>query len=229
MRIAWITVLYKTPKGEVTRLKSEIKKLGLNNYRYYFVDNTKTKQGYGVGVNKGIKKALSDKEDIYIITNPDISFKNIKPKDIYQGLKKYDILGFAIKQADNIYYGGEIDRWRMSGGLISKKPITRYAQTDFVSGSLMIIKKEVFDRIGLFDENYFMYYEDVDFCYRAKKAGFKVGIDSKNYYDHYEISKNWNDKDHWLKKSRSRFFNKYSSWKQKIYENLYRWRSLVRK
>lgn len=43
-----------------------------------------------------------------------------------------------------------------------------------VSACCMLIKKEVIQTIGLFDERFFMYYEDADFCLRAKKAGFKV-------------------------------------------------------
>jgi GT2 family glycosyltransferase len=38
----------------------------------------------------------------------------------------------------------------------------------------MIIRKEVFEKIGLLDKRYFLYFEDCDLCQRAKKAGFKI-------------------------------------------------------
>ena len=38
----------------------------------------------------------------------------------------------------------------------------------------MLVKKEVFEKIGMFDEKYFLYLEDMDFCVRAKKAGFGI-------------------------------------------------------
>jgi len=44
-------------------------------------------------------------------------------------------------------------------------------EVDVVKGAYMMIRKEVFDRVGLFDESYFMYAEEMDFCYRAKKSG----------------------------------------------------------
>lgn len=45
-------------------------------------------------------------------------------------------------------------------------------QTDWVAGASMIIRKPVFDAVGLLDEEYFMYYEEMDFCLQAKKAGW---------------------------------------------------------
>lgn len=48
-------------------------------------------------------------------------------------------------------------------------------EVGWVSGSVMIIKREVIGKIGGLDEDIFMYGEDVEFCFRAKKAGFRVG------------------------------------------------------
>lgn len=48
-------------------------------------------------------------------------------------------------------------------------------EVGWVSGSVIMIKRDVLEKIGFFDEKIFMYGEDVDFCWRAKKAGFKVG------------------------------------------------------
>lgn len=45
-------------------------------------------------------------------------------------------------------------------------------QTDWVAGASMIIRREVFEAVGLLDEKYFMYYEEVDFCLKANKSGW---------------------------------------------------------
>ncbi len=45
-------------------------------------------------------------------------------------------------------------------------------ETDWVAGASMIIRREVFDAIGLLDEGYFMYFEELDFCKRARTAGW---------------------------------------------------------
>jgi N-acetylglucosaminyl-diphospho-decaprenol L-rhamnosyltransferase len=44
--------------------------------------------------------------------------------------------------------------------------------TDWVAGASMIVRSELFSKIGLLDEAYFMYFEEVDFCFAAKKAGW---------------------------------------------------------
>lgn len=46
-------------------------------------------------------------------------------------------------------------------------------ETNWVAGASMIIRREVIEQIGLLDENYFMYYEEVDFCLRAYRAGWQ--------------------------------------------------------
>lgn len=45
---------------------------------------------------------------------------------------------------------------------------------DWVTGAFFLIRKEVVEKIGLLDEKYFMYVEEVDYCFRAKKNGFLV-------------------------------------------------------
>ncbi|MFC1693724.1 glycosyltransferase [Candidatus Latescibacterota bacterium] len=52
------------------------------------------------------------------------------------------------------------------------------AEVDAVSGSFMMLRKEALDQVGLLDESFFMYGEDLDICYRIKQAGWKI------YYVH---------------------------------------------
>ena len=48
-----------------------------------------------------------------------------------------------------------------------------YDSIDSIHGSCMFINKECFNKIGRFDENYFLYFEETDYCYRGKKIGYK--------------------------------------------------------
>ena len=222
MKVAIIIVLYKTPRSEIERIKIEIKEMGFADYKLYFIDNTKENRGYAAGLNVGIKKGLRDGGDIFITANPDLSFAGMKAEKILEGLSLFDLLGYTMKQDGKTYYGGVIDKWRMSGGLSEVKPKKRFVEVDFVSGSLMAVKKSAIESIGLRDEGYFVYYEDVEYCYRAKRAGLRVGIDSEVTYTHFESSKTNVGKSLELSQMRRKFLGQYGSLEQKVYE-LLRW------
>lgn len=55
---------------------------------------------------------------------------------------------------------------------------------DWSSFACVLVRKEVFDDIGLMDDNYFMYFEDAEFCHRAQKAGWKVLNDPSAHVIH---------------------------------------------
>ncbi len=58
-------------------------------------------------------------------------------------------------------------------------------RVDFVTGAFMLVKREVFEKVGLFDETYFMYTEETDFCYRAAQQGFQVYFTPSAQIIHY--------------------------------------------
>lgn len=217
-KTAVIVILYKTTQKEVDRLEKEIHEMKMSNYLIYWIDNSKNGKGYAAGINEGILKGLVDGCTLFMAMNPDISLEKLSNKDIEQATNRFDVWGYAMKQEKKVYYGGEIDKWRLSGGLIDQKPKSRYAIVDFVSASIICFTKEVIQEVGLWDESYFMYYEDVDYCLRAKKLGYRVGIDSEVVYTHFEASQFNKKKDDWIAKSRWRFFLKYANIKQRIRE-----------
>lgn len=87
------------------------------------------------------------------------------------------------------------------------------SKIDYVSGCAMFIKTEVFKKIGLFNEKYFLYFEDVDFCLRARKAGFNLAVEPKSLVFHRLVETN--EKPFWqrteLMKSHLKFINDHIS------------------
>jgi len=59
-------------------------------------------------------------------------------------------------------------------------------EVDAISGSFMMMKREVYEKVGGFDEQFFMYGEDLDLCYRIQKAGFKVFYVHSTQIIHYK-------------------------------------------
>jgi hypothetical protein len=141
--------------------------------------------GVAEGNNIGIRHSLADGCTHVLLLNNDIEFDQdyvfstmvelaekkeehlIVPKIFYYGEKK---LWMA---------GGYIDKWRglgvhygynkEDGPAFNVAKHCTYSPTCF-----MLITKEVFEKIGIMDAKYFAYYDDVDFVFRALKAGYKV-------------------------------------------------------
>lgn len=60
---------------------------------------------------------------------------------------------------------------------------------DAASGAAMLVRREVFERIGLFRDEYFMYYDDVEFCWRARLAGYNIGLAHRSICYHKHASR----------------------------------------
>src|SRR5207342_3155963 len=57
-------------------------------------------------------------------------------------------------------------------------------QVEWVSGSSMLLRREALDAVGIFDEGYFMYVEDVDLCTRMRDAGWEVWFSPELEVEH---------------------------------------------
>jgi len=84
---------------------------------------------------------------------------------------------------------------------------------DWILGACFLIRREVLERcVGYFDEDYKLYFEDVDICYRMKEAGYKVCYypSATCIHDHRrESAKGFNRKTYWHIRSAIHFFNKH--------------------
>jgi len=163
--------------------------------------------GFAGGQNVGIKYALENGADFVLILNNDtVIDKNlisalIKTANLDVGIvapKIYFAKGFEFHKArykeEDLgkvlwFAGGKMDFANVIGhhrgvddvdhGQYEKEEII-----DFASGCAMLINKDVFQKLGLFDEKYFLYYEDNDLCQRAKKHGFKILYNPKAFMWH---------------------------------------------
>ena len=140
--------------------------------------------GWSGGNNVGIKYALRHRADCVLLLNNDVLIAERSVEHLLEVL--YSKLEIGIVGPKS-YYSEKKKIIADAGGVIKKHrffginrgndemDIGQYDKVvpvDFVCGAAMMIKSEVFKKIGLFDDRFFLYYEDADFCQRAKKKGF---------------------------------------------------------
>lgn len=200
--------------------------------------------GYAAGNNFGIKKALKENVDFVFIINNDtildkrillnlVDFADSDPKIGILGPKIYFAPGYEFHQErykkENqgrvIWYAGGLIDWQnvvASHRGVDEVDHGQYdtsQETDFVSGCAMLIQKEVFQKIGFFDERYFLYWEDVDFCQRAKGAGYKVFFVPQAKLWHANASSSevgGKLHDYYMTRNRLLFGMKHASFKTKL-------------
>ena len=56
------------------------------------------------------------------------------------------------------------------------KDLTKVHQVEVISGAFFLVSRKIIEKVGLLDESFFMYGEDIDWCLRIKKAGFRIGF-----------------------------------------------------
>jgi len=62
--------------------------------------------------------------------------------------------------------------WLLAKWIVAPPPIETAHPTDWICGASMLIRSRVFEDVGLFDERYFLYFEEADFCLQARRAGW---------------------------------------------------------
>ncbi len=193
--------------------------------------------GFAKAVNQGIRFAQEKyNPDFFMLLNPDAkieteNFINIAIERIRNHPTKPIIVSPKITKAykedsdkstggNKVWFeGGKIDWFKQK--VVHEKTKDSLAEnkkivsTDFISGCAMIFNKKTIEKIGLLDERFFLFYEDADFCFRAKKAGGKLAIFPDLEVCHIEsVSFSKEDiKTYHLVKSGLLFFHKHSPYR----------------
>lgn len=153
---------------------------------YHYID---TNRGFAYANNQIIKKLLAKEETEYIwLLNNDTRVRADCLKKLHtcrkslSGKNKTGILGAKILYADQTEKtqsaGGFFDEKKaVSGIYLQNKPsgsIPKTAfETDYIVGASMFFHKSITEKIGLLPEEYFLYYEDIEWSLKARKAGYK--------------------------------------------------------
>ena len=157
--------------------------------------------GYGAANNLGIKKV---KTKYLLILNPDTILQNDTLEELLNHankIKDFAILGPKIIEGDNI------ENEEVHDINLKKTENNIEKSISYVKGFAIFMNKEQFKKIGFFDENFFLYFEEIDLCRRVIKDGKKIFLVPKALVKHsggqshiksinmqMELSRNW----HWM-------------------------------
>lgn len=156
--------------------------------------------GFSGGNNLGIQHAIDHYDsDYYLLLNSDTIVTKDFLQELYKMMKRDSKIGLA---ASKIYFyknyeyfensyseqekgkviwyvGGEVDWTNLLSYHIGIDEVDRgqfeeEKETDFATGCVMMISREVIERVGPLDDRFFLYSEDVDYSLRVREAGLKV-------------------------------------------------------
>ncbi len=156
--------------------------------------------GYAGGNNVGIKQALQDGASHIVLLNNDTTvakhtftrlysgvtthhFHLASPKIYFYPGREFHLKSYRKSELGHIiwYAGGHID-WNtvipshIGVDEFDHGQFNHFAETTFATGCCLLIRRQVFDRIGLLSTAYHAYFEDTEFCLRAHRAGFRIGF-----------------------------------------------------
>ncbi|MCE7898024.1 hypothetical protein DCC61_03965 [Candidatus Microgenomates bacterium] len=200
-------ILVNNSADDITSLSKIIKNTIL-------IDNRKN-LGFAKGVNQGITRGLKDKDiGAFFLMNNDLRLTHGGFNQLILVLNKIPTAGIVtpiLHHRGGYDWGGKFNKWT---GMVKHKNWDNKPKTiqsaEHVAGAAMLIRRKLVEKIGLFDERFFLYFEDLDYCLRAHDARFTIHI-TPNVEVEHAVSAGSNSvartKYQWL--SHFRFVNKH--------------------
>jgi GT2 family glycosyltransferase len=140
--------------------------------------------GYAGGNNLGIRHALDRGADFVLVLNNDTTVDPLLLDELLLAADRHPAAGcfapwiFYFNDRERIWFtrsewspGKDAFTAPDKGRLVSEVS-TEAADTEYVCGAALFFRAEVALKIELFDERFFLVYEDADWCFRARRAGF---------------------------------------------------------
>lgn len=136
--------------------------------------------GRNAAIEEGMKRGGYP---VFLFLTHDVVLAEEAVANLVQALETDARVGVAgplvywLQAPDRMYSaGGYLDRRRaVTGTLPGPRGSTPYA-VDWVDGCCIAVRREVLEKAGVFDERYFMYFEETDLCQRAHRAGWSVVV-----------------------------------------------------
>lgn len=177
-----IVILTRSRNGDVIECLKSLQKNIYKNKKIVIIDDAK-QEGYAKGNNAGIIRLLRQKCEYILLINDDtVSDPNLVSKLVDSFLidPSIGIVGPTItyfnKPRSIWYSGGDFNRifcFTTHPNMNKNVMKARSEYTGFVSGCCMMVKRQVFEDVGLLDTRFEYYFEDAFFCKKALEKGYK--------------------------------------------------------
>ena len=151
----------------------------------------RTKYNFGVasGYNEALHHSMGARPDYVLLLNNDIKVGKEMVSHLVRTAEADPSIGIV---SPVIYYYGTRRIWYRGGSFNKWTGVTRHegirkigarqklTETEYASGCAMLIRREVIEKVGYFDERYSpAYCEDTDYSYRTRQSGFKIMVQPK--------------------------------------------------
>lgn len=180
--------------------------------------------GFTGGNNLGIKHAKGDY--LFVINNDTEVTETLIGRliDILEKNPKVGVISPKINYFDKpdvLQYTGYTDmnyftaRNKCIGQFEKDKGQYDYltGKTGYAHGAAMLVRREVIEKVGVLSDNFFIYYEELDWCERIKKAGYEVWVDMQALLYHKEsmtVGKQSAFKEYYMNRNRILFMRKHA-------------------
>lgn len=176
-------IIDNSPSIESTKLLNDLLvKYKIESFKYLVNENN---VGVAKANNQGIQLSIADDTSHTLLLNNDIEFYDV---NLFEAIVERAIQENEKLVIPKILFFDTKKIWMAGGSFVFYKGITnhegegeddgnkfnREAYFDYAPTCFMLIDNVIFDKIGLMDEKYFVYFDDTDFLYRAYVKGFKV-------------------------------------------------------
>lgn len=178
--------------------------------------STKSNLGFAGGMNVGLRVAQEEGYSAAWILNNDTIVKKGALLALKQAAKEFPganlFSPLIFADESKVWFaGGRINFWRMRTEHIQAFPKTIHPfETNFLTGCALFIPQETLKQVGIFDERYFLYYEDTEYSLRTRSQGGKLFVVPASKVLHREVSEANPEKIYWLVKSGVEFFSRHT-------------------
>lgn len=185
-------------------------------------------KGFACGMNVGIRHALAQgAEAVFVLNNDTILAEDAVVQLMAQCRPGVGLVAPLIYYADpdDVIWsvGGKIHPWTLEvtgdqRDVRDDGQFTAVQSRDFVPGCGMLLTRSALQNVGLFDEKFFMYYEDSDLCLRLRRAGYEILVTPHARMWHKVASSSGGsdspNERYWMARSSMRYFSKHAHWYQ---------------